>query len=390
MPPNNQFAHQDYFASRSSTSYRLVQPQAPPPVESSAFEQAMSVAGRSLDEACVADIYLVHGTIAGTDATGLHRAIFGLLPGLGAQMHSLRKQVVDAIFGDTGNYTDEFVTAFRSGIRSAAPRTRIHRFLWSGENHHLGRADAAVQLIDELSQLNLQAGHRVMLWGHSHAGNVFALLTNLVGSDPATRRLFLDATQDFQPHGAAERWARVRRLLAENNDRPLCQMPIDIVTFGTPIRYGWETRGYDRLLHVINHHVIDAKDPIGLPFPPSAEQILSAATGDYFQQMFIAGTDLPPNPLAFRTRQLNRKLVAVVQREVGGALLERLQQGVRVPEEGLTLLVDYAAASPSDARSLAGHGVYTRLDWLPFHLTQVVENFYQATDLSSSDLSNSD
>ena len=34
-----------------------------------------------------------------------------------------------------------------------------------------------------------------------------------------------------------------------------------------------------------------------VPFPPSAEQLRQSEAGDYFQQLFIAGTNFPPGHL---------------------------------------------------------------------------------------------
>ena len=55
-------------------------------------------------------------------------------------------------------------------------------------------------------------------------------------------------------------------------------------------------------------------------------------------------------------------------------LLSRLKTGQRVPDEGETLLVEYPD-SPA-ARQLAGHAIYTRLTWLPFHAAEVARRFY--------------
>ncbi len=70
----------------------------------------------------------------------------------------------------------------------------VRLFNWSSENHHIGRADGAIRLLDELASLKLQPTQRVLLFGHSHAGNVFALMTNLLcGDRRAIRRFFAAA-----------------------------------------------------------------------------------------------------------------------------------------------------------------------------------------------------
>ncbi len=375
MPENNQFRHQDYFSAGRLANYALIGPSAPPAVDSQPYAICMRAAGEHLRTAQVAAIFVVHGTLMGADATGLHRALQGLVPGWDERVRALQKQLVDAVAGNLGNYHDSFVQGLRSGLQPAGQQILTRRFVWSSENHHLGRADAAVRLIDEINQLELPDDSRVLLWGHSHAGNVFALLSNLVGGSPATRRRFLDATCEFESHGAVEAWKRVRQLLSSVQTR-LLNVPLDIVTFGTPVRYGWETRGYENLLHFINHRVMDPDHPARAPFPPTVEQLIAVAAGDYFQQLFIAGTDFPPSIWSRRLRHVDRALGELLQHDVAGSLLERLRQGRRVPDEGTTLLVDYAAADPQAARVMSGHGIYTRLAWLPYHLKTVVEQFY--------------
>ena len=62
---------------------------------------------------------------------------------------------------------------------------KVDRFDWSSGNDHLARAEAAVKLFNRLADLPIDlATERLLLWGHSHAGNVFALLTNLLATIP--------------------------------------------------------------------------------------------------------------------------------------------------------------------------------------------------------------
>ena len=49
---------------------------------------------------------------------------------------------------------------------------------------------------------------------------------------------------------------------------------------------------------------------------------------------------------------------------------------MRVAEEGKTLLVDYGPVEGNVAQHLAGHAVYTRISWLPFHVEEVARRFY--------------
>jgi hypothetical protein len=257
----------------------------------------------------------------------------------------------------------------------------VRRFLWSSENHHLGRADGAVRLLDELAQASRERPGRLLLWGHSHAGNVFALLTNLLGGDVETRARFFKAVETHYRWPLLKRvdvpvWTRVAEMLRRGEFAGLAER-LDVATFGAPIRYGWETAGYGKLLHVVHHRPCEAWPPYRAPFPPTVERVLRAADGDYIQQFGIAGTNLPPAVFQWREYLAERRLCALVQAEVEPPdLLSRLRAGRRVPDEGTTLLVDYGPPQGGIAQHLAGHAVYTQLDWQLFHAEQAADALY--------------
>jgi hypothetical protein len=336
--------------------------------------------GRTLREAGVRAVYLVHGTFVGADALGVLAELDRVFPVFGEILRGALKQMVDNLAGDAGNYTGAFARQFEEAMRlPGEPDLPVRLFRWSSENNHVGRADGAVRLIDQLSQ---ESGDgRVLLWGHSHAGNVFALTTNLLAGDEAAIRSFFDAARVYYrwplvgcidiPH-----WQRVRQWLESRRqefDRP----QLDFVTFGTPIRYGWDSNGYSRLLHFVNHHPAQGLPEYQAPFPPKAENVLAAADGDYIQQLGIAGTDLWPSVFAWRTLLAENRLDRLL--EPGQGLLDlpaSLKAGVRVPEEGSTLLVDYGPPSGHIGQHHAGHAVYTREEWLLFHAESVAQQLY--------------
>ena len=319
-------------------------------------------------------VYLVHGTFAGNDALGFIRNFSRLFPERAKKLR--HKDVFDKLAKDTGNYTSEFASEFEQ-----ATGIPVRLFLWSSENHHIARAHAAVCLIDELASLGLSPRRRVLLWGHSHAGNVFALVTNLLTADRPTRRRFFRACRSYYRwpiFGNVDLpvWQRVRRLL--DKDEPSRGLPkLDLATFGTPIRHGWDTDGYAKLLHFVHHRPHEGLEPYRTVLPRSPEDVLAAVAGDYIQHLGIAGTNLAPNAFAWRTWiadvRLGRWLQGRLRRR---DLLERLRAGMRVAEEGQTLLVDYGPAEGNIAQHLAGHAVYTRLRWLPFHAEQIARRFY--------------
>ena len=265
----------------------------------------------------------------------------------------------------------------------------MRRFNWSSQNKHIGRADGAVRLIDELSRVaessdslfRAGASPRILVWAHSHGGNVLALASNLLGGDANSRREFFHAARSFYHSWRHARvdfpaWQRVEGLLA-GDQKPLHRTALDFVTFGTPIRYGWETAGYAKLLHVINHRPTSDQGEWLAPYPPRVRRALTAADGDYVQQIGIAGSGCPVLPLTFRTFTADRRVRRLVANN-SRWLLRHLRKGARVPDEGLSLLVDYADPARFPWTHLFGHAVYTRSRWLPMHCELTAREFYGA------------
>ena len=96
------------------------------------------------------------------------------------------------LLGSHGAYNKQ--QPFEESIRECGEGVPVRLFHWSSENHHLGRADAAVRLIDEIAALELPRRKRILVWGHSHAGNVFALMSNLLAGDSESIERFFTAT----------------------------------------------------------------------------------------------------------------------------------------------------------------------------------------------------
>jgi hypothetical protein len=252
----------------------------------------------------------------------------------------------------------------------------------------LGRADAAVRLIDELATLPLPAGERVLFWGHGHAGNVFALMSQLLSADTAALEEFFAAASVYYCWPMARLidipvWRRVRQLLMTGR-RGLAERPCDWVTFGTPLRYGWKLRAGDKLMHFIHHRPADSGPAYLAKFPARMDDVLDGIGGDYLQQVAIAGTDTEPTPLVWRSWLANRRLGRLFEPQQEAAQLSsRLEMGARVPDCGTTLLVDYGASPGRPAEHLAGHAVYTRPEWLLFHAERVAQHLYGGTTARS-------
>ncbi len=343
----------------------------------------MQSVGEALRQGQVAAVYLSHGTFAGNDAFGLLGELGRLFPTASDALRRVIKDLVDAASADVGNYTGHYAELFEQAINDGLPDPYIpvRRFNWSSENNHIGRADGAVRLIDELLNLNLPAGQRVMLWGHSHAGNVFALMSNLLGSDRAARQEFFEAAKVYYRWplvGCIDipLWRRVRETLL-GEDAPLGDTPLDIATFGTPIRYGWSPRGFARLMHFINHRPVEGQPPYLAPFPPVLERVLNAIDGDYVQQFGIAGTNFMPSIFSWRSWWADSRLNRLLQpTQASYDPRERFRTGARVPDMGETLLVDYGLPGGTLGQHFAGHAVYTKTEWLLFHGEEVANRWY--------------
>lgn len=245
----------------------------------------------------MAAVYCVHGTFAGNDALGLLTELARFAPGVSKSLSRFGKRTVDWVAGETGNYTPEYVVAMQENFSAGAGRTiPVRLFNWSSQNNHIGRADGAIRLIDELARFAETGDEdanseqtRVLLWGHSHAGNVFALLTNLLGSDAKSRAKFFKAARTFYHPWIRNEvdlpvWSKVQELL-EDAEHPVRRLAIDVVTFGTPIRYGWDSAGYSKLLHFVHHRPIADAPEYQSPHPIETRRLLEAADGDYIQQM---------------------------------------------------------------------------------------------------------
>ncbi|MFT5301794.1 MAG: hypothetical protein ACI87E_000777 [Mariniblastus sp.] len=381
------FHHQNYANVPDPSSYQQVFPGDLKLPGSELFSQSLERASIHFRKSGVSRIILVHGTIAGTDALGWLSHWARVMPEVARSLKRLHKSVVDSLTGDRGNYSKAFAEVLADSLNQLDHPTaiQVERFEWTSENHHLGRANAAVRLAHRL--LDCEAnGESVLLWGHSHAGNAFALATQLLGTsrnrNPELLKTFFDATLHFNRSTQRidlEAWERLSARLAEcNHQRPMLQN-LKIVTFGTPIRYGWDATAYSGLLHFVNHHPFTAggtpPPPYRSVWPNSPRQFREALTGgygDFVQQTFIACSDLPPAVWSWDAWKANRLLKRCVEAtERQSKHLWRLKQALRVADQGKTLLVDYAQVDPS-ATAFCGHAVYTQIDWMAFHLDQIV------------------
>lgn len=366
-----------------------------------------------MGQANVAAVYLVHGTFCGNDVLGVLTELARVAPSASERVRRLVKGAFDAVLGEVANFTHGFAERLECGLRAGADRTiPVRRFNWASPNTHIARADGAVRLIDELARVAreirlpapspsegegtreffnagaaLNANPRILIWAHSHGGNVLALATNLLGGDAETRRAFFDAARPFfqRKRGAVDfpAWQRVEQLLDEP-DHPVRNIALDLVTMGTPIRYGWETRGYARLLHITAHRPVHPHRDWHAPRYARLLRALAALDGDFVHQIGIAGSGFPVLPLFWRTHLANSSLKRLIARGVPWFLFKNLAAGDRVHDDGHTDLVDYDDPSWTPLGHMFGHAYYTRSRWLPLHAELVASSFYSAVTAPAS------
>jgi hypothetical protein len=420
MPVENNFQHDEL--SRKSPGERLTVADladvAPP--DSPAWVEAMVKCGTSLSQAGVASVVFLHGSIHGTDVFGMQRLdeVGGLkrgysrgVSGLDALLAAMReesngipllpggikpplqdddttKTLLDEQIGDAGNFTDAYVESFRKAInKNLTQPISCLRLLWSSEHHHLGRALAALSLLAELHKLckqqKLEKGHRILLQAHGQGGLILALLSNLLCPSPITGRpklleiltSYADQTNQTQ---LAATIKQLDPLLTTGS--LLNRVALDIVTFGTPVRYGWDPSGIGKLLHVVNHRNLrtDGKTWLAkMELPQITMEMPIAWGGDYVQELAVAGSDaVPPTEPA---KAANKRVWEMVEPYDGfERWLECARRAIRFPGEGGCLLVDYkdSTGSTNPRDHYYGHAVYTRHHALLFNTAQIVRCLY--------------
>ena len=421
MPIENNFQHDDLSRKNPVERLRSVDLTDVVPPDSPEWGEAMAQYGTSLSQAGVASVVFLHGALHGTDlfgmqrldeAGGLKRGYSRGVSGVDALLAAMReesngipmlpgglkppfandqatKHLLDEQIGDGGNFTEASVHSFKNAInKNLSQPIACHRLLWSSEHHHLGRALAAVRVLDELHRLckqqNFEKGHRILIQAHGQAGLVLALASNMLCPSPITGRpklfsiLTAYAEQTNQP-ALGQTVRRIEALLTTVS--PLNGVALDMVTFGTPVRYGWDPSGIGKLLHVTNHRNLrtDGKSWLAkMELPQITMEMPIAWGGDYVQELAVAGSDAVPSTES--AKAANKAIWELVEPYDGfERWLECVRRAVRFPSEGRCLLVDYkdSTGSTNPRDHYYGHAVYTRRHALLFNTAQIDRTFYK-------------
>lgn len=357
MPTKNHFQHCSYSSERPEAPWRLVNADFPAQPGTEAFKKNVADFREAIADQLDA-IWLVHGTFAGNDALGWFGQLERLAPSAGSALKNVGKKLTDFLAGDSGNYTAEFAELIDVPIP-------VRRFIWSGENTHSGRCKAALELAEELLS-RVGDEKRVLLCGHSHAGNIAALITNLLGAEDSVRDQFLELGEKLLPRKEVQgkSGSSLRKLLKSTSG----ELALDVANFGMPICYGWETTGWRKLLHVVNHRKIAGSNEWLCPVVEAKLKNRDRLSGDWVQVMGITGSNFLPWLLDSETRSAEKELHDfLAQGMKRSAYWSRVKHGMRVAPEGETVLVAYDNTD-GHAAETAGHSVYTKPQWLAFHL----------------------
>lgn len=419
MPIANNFQHAAYSRSDPGdrVGYRELVIGAPP--DSLAWQDAMAEMGTRLTHAGVRLVVFLHGTAFGTDVFGMQRLdeVGGLkrgysrgIAGLDALLALMREgtngvptwkdgpkppftddesteQLIDNAAGDAANFSHSYVERFRKAINRSTERPICcERMLWSSEHHHIGRSQAAIQVISRLRALateqKLGPGDRILVQAHGHAGLIMALASNLLTPHESSGRVsFLQALKDYATHTDAS--TAGISLLEQSPNQVLNGATIDVVTFGTPVRYGWDPSSLGKLLHIVNHRPmrVDGKRWLAkMELPQITMEMPIAWGGDYVQQLAVGGSDAMPT--SAEAKAVNKVLWELLEPYEGfERWLECARKSVRCHNDGQCLLVDYKdSTATSNAKDhLYGHAAYTRMNAMLFNTTEILRNAYVPT-----------
>lgn len=406
MPRQNRFFHQPY------PTKPVLEPVV---VQLERDQEQETDFGCLHTEFGVQKVLLVHGTFAGTDPFGIHSLMHAATEHLPAitrlaagsvidRLSDQTKRLTDAVTADIANFSEDYRRYFQTLVGDDPEVQRLEP-TWTSQNNHIARAALAVRLFNELVALQSEGFDaecgRVLLWGHSHAGNGFAILSNLLANDRESVEAFFDAAGDC----LGEAGATARATLAASPSPHLMARSLLVVTFGTPVRYGWDTDGLKGLIHITHHRPIERHDDPAAIAPAvtfgcegnsfgdnfaavtsGLADVLSAKHGDWVQAFAIAGTDIAPLLDRQENFQLERFLEQGLPESTPDRLGEKLkvacvrwQARTRVHGDGRNLLIDYQSSRMTRfgpaRQAVLGHGIYTMKDWLPSQLSLVLDWF---------------
>lgn len=325
------------------------------------WKSRMRAAGQILSKRRVRQVMLLHGTFVGSDPASVLPTLRRFFPGKaesGLRGNRIKKWV-DKFARDNGNFLPSYVELLEQALAAGIP---CHLFYWSSGNHHAARLEGALRLIERVAEDKPgRSNDRLLLIGHSHARQVFALFTHLVGESEIGQKLW--TVVDEEKLAASD---------LRKKARELAKRSFDFVTLGGPVRYAWAHLPGMRVLHIVNHSGKDTQ--VRNPW-----SFWNRNGGDFVQQWGMVGSDVLAPSTA--ERALNVKLDTIIGMGWSTRLwYQTMVKRQRLGDFGRTLLVDYMTFGPwkkdNFLTSVFGHGVYTRFDVMLFHFELICTHLY--------------
>ncbi|MBC7660919.1 MAG: hypothetical protein H7249_14580 [Chitinophagaceae bacterium] len=334
--------------------------------QSAEWRESMKRSGASLKASKVKRIILLHGTFVGSDPANIFSSLRFYFPKMSKKieggMSKRMRGLIDHVAQDNGNFIPAYTALLEEALHANIP---VSLQYWSSANHHLARLEGAVSLLEQIGHdFPKKADDRILLMGHSHARQVFALFTHLIQGSGTNHGLghalwqFL-AHKNLAPHGLRDKAKALRK------------QRFDFVTLGGPVRYSWSFVDGMRVLHIVNHE----GDTTAVKSPWA---FWNTSGGDFVQQWGMIGSDnLSPTP---RERTLNRELDTLLGKGWHTRLwLRSIVRRERLGDFGRTLLIDYQRATVHRNNFIIGvfgHGVYTRFEVMEYQMKLIAEYIY--------------
>ncbi len=358
----------------TSVAYTIKQlPNTPPIAQHSttlvdqpqAWREAMAGIGRIYLGHGIRRIYLLHGTFAGNDPLGLIQLGHMMVPSMSARattlMHRLLKSSTNFVMKDLGNFSPKYID-----LMAQALNLECCDFIWNSANHHVGRLRGLQDLSQELKRRDHELGvnDQLMFIGHSHAGQIFALLALFFAMEDSPQAETARAFREFLAMHFPACHDALKSLKCRN---------FYFVGLGTPPRYPWPKESEPRLFNIVNHRGLDLD-------AGNLRSGFFTQKGDYVQRFAIAGSDfIAPTS---EERALNAKLNAILDPGDHFPLWRQLTRATARPlNAGTSCLVDlqdHAHRWPNFVTTIFGHGTYTLTRHMLALQTLIAEHFFDA------------
>lgn len=328
--------------------------------QSSSWKLAMKQVCHELTDLNIGSVTLVHGTFVGTDPFDILRLCDTLIPGLSEKIKLRLKINKDQLFSDSGHFSKNYLNLIRQSMN---PEVSCNLFEWSSGNHHIARVLGALDLLFFLTSEQKafpKASKIILLIGHSHAGQLFALISQMTENT-----IFLKEINTL----ALEAGSKYSLKSVQDRIKKLTKRKIYFVTLGTPPRYLWKLNKKSHAMHLINHR-------LEKPEAGGSGGVLTTRDGDYVQQWGISGSD-SLSPLK-KHQALNKQLDQILD---PGFNLNYWQSNLRLKKRihsaGFNYLIDYGdnKKTPNCISTIFGHGIYTRSRVLLYNMKLITRHF---------------